>query len=204
MWRCHPDYGIDVSHSRITIGAMYSLAGTAGTIICGTLVALSAMEPTGRVVFTMLEHVTSWAGAEYRSSYSELRFLDNGEGEERTWTPGRYTGMLDAEYYRPPSWSTIRKFRLAPKDYQRFRRFLDTNAVKNIGPSNMNAGPGVGDYRIEIQRAAQVQGISVGALLPSHVEYRKDPTLLQLVCGAKKIAGLTLPAWCSKVSTEQQ
>jgi hypothetical protein len=60
----------------------------------------------------------------------------------------------------------------------------------------MNSGPGVGDYEIEIYRASWIQRISVVALMPEHIELRRDPTLLRIICAAKHIAGLPQAGWC--------
>ena len=60
----------------------------------------------------------------------------------------------------------------------------------------MNAGPGVGDYEIEIHRVSGIQTIGVISLSPNHFQLQQDPTLLQLICAAKAIAGDKREEWC--------
>ena len=60
----------------------------------------------------------------------------------------------------------------------------------------LNAGGGVGDYDIEIHRSSGVQRIPIVSLMPEHDELKRDPTLLQVICEAKRIAGDKRPPWC--------
>jgi hypothetical protein len=69
--------------------------------------------------------------------------------------------------------------------------FLDGPEVKAIGDF-LNAGPGVGDYEIEIYRASVVQRVPVFSFVPA----QRDKALLRLICEAKQMAGDKHPAWC--------
>jgi hypothetical protein len=55
----------------------------------------------------------------------------------------------------------------------------------------MNAGPGVGDFKITIARPAGTQNIEVLSLSPSRFELVNDPSLLHLICKAKEMARMS-------------
>jgi hypothetical protein len=69
--------------------------------------------------------------------------------------------------------------------------FLDRPEVKAVGDF-MNAGPGVGDYEIEIHRTSGMQRIHVFSFVPE----QRDRSVLRMICEAKQIAGDEHPAWC--------
>jgi hypothetical protein len=72
--------------------------------------------------------------------------------------------------------------------------------VKEIS-SFMNAGPGVGDFKIAIARPAGIQNIDALSLLPDHDQLVKHPALIHLICRAKDMGRIAsnsgeLPGWC--------
>jgi hypothetical protein len=72
--------------------------------------------------------------------------------------------------------------------------------MKGIG-SFMNAGPGVGDFKIAIARPAGLQNVDVLSLMPDHVQLVKYPALIHLICKAKDMGRIAsnsgeLPSWC--------
>jgi hypothetical protein len=130
-------------------------------------------------------------------SYSELRVFTSEQAEERTWRVTGCSSATDPRDWKAPGGSRLRKFRLAPNEYQRLKALLESPNVGSLG-SFMNAGPGVGDYEVEIYRPSGVQRISVVALMPEHVELRRDPTLLRLICAAKQLSVVPQPSWCPR------
>jgi hypothetical protein len=65
----------------------------------------------------------------------------------------------------------------------------------------MNAGPGVGDFKVAIARPARTQDIDVASLSPDHFQLVVDPSLIHLICKGKEMARLAsrsgeLPVWC--------
>ena len=66
----------------------------------------------------------------------------------------------------------------------------------------MNAGPGVGDFKIVIARPGGTQTIEVASLSPDHFQLVDDPSLIHLICKAKEIARVASrsgepPDWCT-------
>ena len=85
-------------------------------------------------------------------------------------------------------------------EIEHLKAFLDRPDVKGIG-SFMNAGPGVGDFKIAIARASGTQNIEVLSLMPNHVQLVKYAALIHLVCQAKDMARISSksgepPDWC--------
>jgi len=103
--------------------------------------------------------------------------------------------------FQPSQASTFR-YMLSIDDYGRLIRFLDRPEIKAVD-GFMNAAPaGVGDFKIFIYRGSRVQEVGVLALMPNHLQFEKDPSLLHLVCKAKEMAevasfgGAARPDWC--------
>ena len=72
----------------------------------------------------------------------------------------------------------------------------------------MNAGPGVGDFKVAIARPAGTQNIDVVSLGPNHFELVNDPALIHVICKAKEMARISsrsgeLPDWCRKRPTSE-
>jgi hypothetical protein len=177
------------------------LSSLKAAFLCG-LAAVAVADSAGRPVFTMCERRASWVkqscpdGTLVKDlSYSALSVLDDGTAKERTWAVAACMNPTHAWDWKPPSGSTLRTFRAEPTAYGRFTQLLDDPNLKRV-TSFRNAGPGVGDYELEIAHASGTQRISVVSLLPEHVELRRDPTLLRLICAAKQVAGIPEPRWC--------
>ena len=88
---------------------------------------------------------------------------------------------------------------LSASEFEQLKIFLDRADVQGL-QSFMNAGPGVGDFKIAITRPAGPQNIDVASLSPDHFQLVKDPSLIHLVCKAKDMARVAsrgeLPEWC--------
>lgn len=136
-------------------------------------------------------------------SYSELTIYVGGEAEERTWAVPACTDPKHCCDWKPLTASKLRKSKIPPAEYHQFEQLLSDPNVARL-TDFMNAGPGVGDYEIEVRRASGVQRISVVSLMPDHTELRHDSTLLRLICGAKQIAEGTTPGWCTGVLSERR
>jgi hypothetical protein len=138
-------------------------------------------------------------------TYSEVTVFDSREVEYRISTVVRCLGQpadpSSVSRWDPPA-DTAKVFRatLAAPDFEQFKAFLDRADVRDLHDF-MNAGPGVGDFKIAITRAAGPQNIEVLSLLPNHVELLERPALIHLVCQAKEMARRAsrsgeLPDWC--------
>lgn len=100
----------------------------------------------------------------------------------------------------PSGSKAVFRYRLSVQEFEQLKTFLDRADVKGIG-SFMNAGPGVGDFKIAIARPSGTQNIEVLSLMPNHVQLVKYPALIHLVCKAKAMARIPsnsgeLPGWC--------
>jgi len=180
--------------------ALLSTSGAALLAALTSLDVVSADDP----LFAIRERLTTWKQQQCPSgvpakdvSYSELRVFASEQGEERTWRVAGCSATDLRNWKAPAAGSKLRKFRLSGSEYQRLKALLNSPNVIGLS-SFMNAGPGVGDYEVEIYRASGVQRISVVALMPEHVELRRDPTLLHLICAAKQIAARSQPGWCPR------
>lgn len=65
----------------------------------------------------------------------------------------------------------------------------------------MNAGPGVGDFKLAIVRAAGTQTIEAVSFNPGHFQLIEDPSLIHLICKASEIGRMASgsgepPEWC--------
>ena len=103
----------------------------------------------------------------------------------------------------PSGTKAVFRYRLSVPEFEQLKTFLDRADVKAID-SFMNAGPGVGDFKIAIARPSGTQNIEVLSLLPNHDQLVKNPALILLVCRAKDLARISsksgeLPDWCRNV-----
>lgn len=131
----------------------------------------------------------------YGISYSVITVFTDGEGTSTGWRIPPCSDPARAIGWTVPSDGKIHNFSLSQVALDQLRNFLDRPEVGRLRDF-MNAGPGVGDYDIEIHRASEVQRIPVMSLMPEHDELKRDPTLLQVICRAKEIAGDARPTWC--------
>jgi hypothetical protein len=104
--------------------------------------------------------------------------------------------------WAPPSGAAVFRARLSVQEFEQLKIFLDREDVRGVRPF-MNAGPGVGDFRVAIARPAGTQTIEVASLSPNHVQLIADPSLLHVICKAKEMARMAsrsveLPEWCRK------
>jgi len=138
-------------------------------------------------------------------SYSELTVFDNREivYQISTVTPclGQVADPPLAHRWEAPN-GTAAVFRstLSAPEFEQFTIFLDRADVRAVR-SFMNAGPGVGDFRVAIARSGGTQSIEVLSLSPNHVQLVADPSLVHLICKAKEMARMAshsgeLPEWC--------
>jgi hypothetical protein len=129
-------------------------------------------------------------------SLSTITFFDDGEVTQLAWTVPACSDPAKAWVWTPPAGTRVRRSKLQAGDSAVLQRFLDLPEVKAL-TDFMNAGPGVGDYQIEIHRASGIQKISVLSLMPEHDQLRHDPTLLRVICRGKEMRGSELPHWCA-------
>jgi hypothetical protein len=138
----------------------------------------------------------------YGLSYSELTVFNDGQVEKVNWSVPPCSDPVLAWEWKVPVGSKDRRFMLPPGAFKQLQSFLDRPEVKDLRDF-LNAGPGVGDYDIEIHRVAGVQRVPVVSLMPSHYSLRQDPTLLRLICRAKEIGGDERPPWCADLNPTQ-
>jgi hypothetical protein len=140
-------------------------------------------------------------------TYSELTVFDSREIVYQISTVVRCLGEVGdpplAHRWEAPS-GTAAVFRstLSAPEFERLKIFLDRADVRGI-QSFMNAGPGVGDFKVAITRPVGTQNIEVLSLSPNHFQLVDDPSLIHLICRAKEMARTAsrsgeLPEWCTK------
>ncbi len=100
----------------------------------------------------------------------------------------------------PGNTAAVFRYTLSATEFEQLKIFLDRADVQGIH-SFMNAGPGVGDFKIAIARPAGTQHIEVASLSPDHFQLVNDPSLIHLLCKAKEMARIAsgsgaLPDWC--------
>lgn len=100
----------------------------------------------------------------------------------------------------PGGTKAVFRYRLSVTEFEQLQKFLERADVKGID-SFMNAGPGVGDFKIAIVRPSGAQNIEVLSLMPNHVQLLENPALIHLICKAKDMARISsksgeLPDWC--------
>jgi hypothetical protein len=139
-------------------------------------------------------------------TYSKLTVFDSREIVYQMSTVAPCLGQVAdpplAHRWEAPS-GTVAVFRstLSAPEFEQFKIFLDRADVRRI-QSFMNAGPGVGDFKVAITRADGPQNIEVASLSPNHFQLVEDPSLIHLVCKAKAMARIAsrsveLPEWCT-------
>jgi hypothetical protein len=138
-------------------------------------------------------------------SYSELTVLESGEVVYRTSAVAPCLGQLGdppwaLRWDAPSDPKSVFRYKLSLVELTELRTFLDRADVKAIS-SFLNAGPGVGDFKIAIARPAGTQNIDVLSLMPQHVQLLEYPALIHLICKAKDMGRIAsnsgkLPAWC--------
>ena len=138
-------------------------------------------------------------------TYSDVTVFDNREVVYRTSTAVACLGDVgDPPFARrweaPSSAADVFRTTLSAQELEQFRIFLDRVDVRGIR-SFMNAGPGVGDFKITIARPAGTHTIDVTSLSPAHMQLVDDPTLIHVICRAKEMARRAsrsgeVPDWC--------
>lgn len=135
----------------------------------------------------------------YGLSYSELTVFSDGQVQKVNWSEPPCSDPVLASEWKAPVGSKARRFMLPQGALEQLQSFLDRPEVRDLRDF-MNAGPGVGDYDIEIHRASGVQKVPIASLMPSHYSLKQDPTLLRVICRAKEIGGDERPPWCADLS----
>jgi len=138
-------------------------------------------------------------------TYSELTVFDSREVVYQISTVVPCLGEVadppwGMRWDAPNGTKAAFRYRLSAAEFEHLKTFLDRADVKGID-SFMNAGPGVGDFKITITRPSGTQNIEVLSLLPNHDQLVKNPALIHLVCRAKDLARISsksgeLPDWC--------
>jgi hypothetical protein len=141
-------------------------------------------------------------------AYSEVTVFDSREVVYRISTevpcldqPG--DPPLSLRWEAANGTPAVFRYRLSAMEFEQFKALLDRADVQGID-SFMNAGPGVGDFKLAITRPAGTQNIDVLSLSPNHIQLVKDPALLHVICKAKEMARISsksgeLPDWCRNV-----
>ena len=138
-------------------------------------------------------------------TYSELTVFDSREVVYQISTVVPCLGLVvdppwGLRWDAPDGTKAVFRYRLSVLEFEQLKTFLDRADVKGID-SFMNAGPGVGDFKIAIARPSGTQNIEVLSLMPNHDQLVKNPALIHLVCKAKDMARISsksgeLPDWC--------
>jgi len=187
---------------RPALHCFAALFGGFATASSQGVVQNNPQEQTRRPLFVVREHVLLTTSLNcplgqmvHGFSYSVITVLTDGKGTNAVWSVPPCSDPARAIGWNPPADSKVRNFALSQSVLVELLSLLDRPEVKLLGDF-MNAGSGVGDYDIEIYRASGVQRIPVMSLMHEHDELKHDPTLLQLICKAKEIAGDEQPHWC--------
>lgn len=184
----------------------------------GTVLCAADASSQGRPLFTQRER-QSHAPArpnplckpeayETPITYSDISVFDSREVVFRISTVAPCLGQAGDPPFRrrwegPSGTANVFRHTLSVPEFEQLKIFLERADVQGIH-SFMNAGPGVGDFKIAIARPAGMQNIDVLSLSPEHVQLVKDPSLIHLICKAKEMARVAarsgeLPEWCSNV-----
>jgi hypothetical protein len=128
-------------------------------------------------------------------TYSILRVFDNREVVYQISTVVPCLGLVvdppwGFRWDAPDGTKAVFRYRLSVAEFEQLKTFLDRADVKGID-SFMNAGPGVGDFKIAIARPSGTQNIEVLSLMPNHDQLVKNPALIHLVCKAKDMARIS-------------
>jgi hypothetical protein len=137
-------------------------------------------------------------------TYSEVTVFDNHEVVYRVSTAVPCLGEVGdppfARRWAPGGTAAVFRYKLSAAELDQFKTFLERPDVQGL-QSFMNAGPGVGDFKIAVARPRGIQTIEVFSLSPDHFQLVKDPSLIHLICKAKEMARVAarsgeLPEWC--------
>jgi hypothetical protein len=142
-------------------------------------------------------------------TYSEVTVFDSREVVYQISTEVRCLGQrvddppLARRWEAPSGTASVFRYRLSALEFEQFTAFLDRADVLDLR-SFMNAGPGVGDFKVAIARPAGTQNIDVISLSPTHFQLVNDPALIHVICKAKEMARMSsssseLPDWCRNV-----
>jgi len=142
-------------------------------------------------------------------TYSEVTVFDSREVVYQISTEVSCLGQqigdppLALRWAAPGGGAAVFRYRLSELEFEQFKVFLDRADVQAI-QSFMNAGPGVGDFKVAIARPDGTQNIDVVSLSPNHFQLINDPALVHVICKAKEIARMSsssgeLPDWCKNV-----
>lgn len=189
---------------------MLSLLVAGGAFFCGT-----DAFPQARPLFTQHER-QSHAAARPNSlckpepyetpiTYSEVSVFDTREVVYQISTVVPCLGQvgdppLALRWQAPSATAVVFRSRLSTPEFEQLKIFLDRADVQGI-QSFMNAGPGVGDFKVAIARPTGTQNIEVASLSPNHFQLVADPSLIHVICKAKEMARIAsrsgeLPEWC--------
>jgi hypothetical protein len=140
-------------------------------------------------------------------TYSELTVFDSREIVYQISTVVPCLGQvadppLAHRWAAPNGPAAVFRSTLSAPEFEQLKIFLNRADVRGI-QSFMNAGPGVGDFKIAISRPAGAQNIEVVSLSPNHFQLVDNPSLIHLLCRAKEMARIAsrsggLPEWCRK------
>lgn len=189
---------------------MFSLLMAGGAFLCCT-----DTFPQARPLFTQHERQSHAAARpnplcrpepyETPITYSEVTVFDSREVVYQISTVVPCLGQvgdppLAHRWEAPSGTAAVFRYRLSAPEFEQLKTFLDRADVQGIH-SFMNAGPGVGDFKVAIARPAGTQNIDVVSLSPNHFQLVNDPALIHLICKAKEMARISsgsgeLPDWC--------
>jgi hypothetical protein len=191
---------------------MLSVLVAGGASLCGT-----DAFPQARPLFTQHERQPHPAARpnplcspepyETPITYSELTVFDSREIVYRISTVVPCLGQVvnppaTRRWDAPSGTAAVFRSTLSAPEFEQLKIFLTRADVQGI-QSFMNAGPGVGDFKVAITRPAGTQIIEVISLAPDHFQLVDDPALIHLICKAKEMARSAsrsgeLPEWCRK------
>ena len=128
-------------------------------------------------------------------TYSEVTVFDSREVVYRISTVVPCLGQvvdppLARRWEAPSGTAAVFRYRLSGRSSSSSRSFLIARTYRAFG-SFMNAGPGVGDFKVAIARPAGTQNIEVVSLSPNHFQLVNDPSLIHLICKAKEMARMS-------------
>jgi len=187
-------------------------------LLAGAFLFCPGAYPQDRPLFTQQERQSHAAARpnphcspepyETPLTYSELTVFYSREVVYRISKVAPCLGQIADPPWRlrwdlPGGSNAVFRFRLSAMEFEQLKGFLDRPDIRGID-SFLNAGPGVGDFKIAIARPSGTQNIEVLSLMPNHFQLVKDPSLIHLVCKAKDLARVSsksaeIPDWCSNV-----
>jgi hypothetical protein len=128
-------------------------------------------------------------------SYSKLEVFGNGQADRVEWSLPPCREPAKNLPWTVPVGSKVRRFAVPSQELDNLREFLNQPDVAVLTFFAFDVG-WAGDYEIEISRPSGVQKIEVVNLEPNHSGFEHDPTLLRLICMAKRVGGDQSPTWC--------